>query len=156
MGYIEETQAIERGESAQEQAFATWDVPWHARIPAYLFGLPMIAAFLVTLVQAGPGGMHDWGISGAALAQGRWHGIASHMFAHGGIMHIVMNMSALFALGGPLVSRLGDPPASWLRFALLFVASGLAGAALYLAVHPRRAPRRRPHATLGKRAIALH
>jgi membrane associated rhomboid family serine protease len=132
-GYLTPIEDLE-GE-AEDSA---WQVPWHARVPVYLLALPMIAAFVVVTFQAGApsGAMRDWGVSGAALAAGRYHTIASHMFAHGGFAHIFMNMSALFAIGGPLVTRLGSPPAAWLRFLMLFGISGLAGAALFIAIHP--------------------
>jgi membrane associated rhomboid family serine protease len=117
---------------------SAWQVPWHAKIPTYVLALPMIAAFVVATFQGGApsGAMRDWGVSGAALAAGRYHTIASHMFAHGGFAHIFMNMSALFAIGGRLVTRLGSPPGAWLRFMGLFLLSGLVGAALFLAIHP--------------------
>jgi membrane associated rhomboid family serine protease len=58
------------------------------------------------------------------------------MFAHGGAMHLVMNMTVLAGIGPTLTSRLGRPPLNWVRFLLLFFLSGLAGAAFYLALHP--------------------
>ncbi|KQS01527.1 hypothetical protein ASG11_17905 [Sphingomonas sp. Leaf357] len=111
----------------------SWHVPWHARVP----GAALIA--IMTLLWLGhirTGGMGAWGVSGAALADGRWRTVPLHMFAHGGAAHILMNGVALFVLGGPLVARMGDPPLGWPRFVALFLASGLAGMALFLAIHP--------------------
>lgn len=109
-----------------------WSLPWHAYVPAALLATGMIAAWLYHF----PKGMSSWGISGAALAEGRYGTIASHMFAHGPLVHIMMNMVALVSIGGPLVARLGRPPGAWLRFLLLFVLSALAGTSLFLALHP--------------------
>lgn len=109
-----------------------WHVPWHAQVPGAVLAVAMTAAWLLHF----PRGMGAWGISGAALAEGRYETIALHMFAHGPLFHIVMNMMALVALGPPLVARLGTPPGAWLRFLAFFVASALAGTALYLALHP--------------------
>lgn len=82
------------------------------------------------------GGMTDWGLSGSAVAQGRFETVFLHMFAHGSLMHLFMNMSVLVAIGGTLVARLGPPPLSWLRFLAVFFVSAMAGAALFLALHP--------------------
>jgi membrane associated rhomboid family serine protease len=109
-----------------------WPVPWHAHIPGALLAAGMTAAWLLHF----PRGMASWGISGAALAEGRYETIALHMFAHGPLFHIVMNMAALVSFGAPLVARLGPPPGAWLRFLAFFVASGLAGTAVFLAIHP--------------------
>ncbi|MEG3124819.1 rhomboid family intramembrane serine protease [Sphingomonas sp. GB1N7] len=111
----------------------SWDVPWHARVP----GAVLVAIMtLLWLAHIRTGGMGAWGVSGAALAEGRWWTVPLHMFAHGGAAHIAMNGVALFVLGGPLVARMGDPPLGWLRFLAVFLASGLAGMALFLAIHP--------------------
>ena len=110
-----------------------WDVPWHARLPGWLLAIAMSLAWLWHVPS---GGMMAWGISGAALAQGRFETIALHMVAHGGLFHILLNASALIAISGPLIARMGSPPLSWLRYVGLFILSGLSGTALYLAIHP--------------------
>ena len=71
-----------------------------------------------------------------ALSQGRFETVFLHMFAHGGPMHLMMNLSALVGIGATLTSRLGAAPLNWLRFLSLFALGGLAGAALFLALHP--------------------
>jgi membrane associated rhomboid family serine protease len=109
-----------------------WPVPWHAHVPGAVLAAGMTAAWLLHF----PRGMGAWGISGTALAEGRYETIALHMFAHGPLFHILMNMAALVSFGAPLVARLGPPPGAWLRFLAFFVLSGLAGTALYLAIHP--------------------
>ena len=111
---------------------ADWLVPWHAYLPTVLLAAGMTGVWLLHF----PRGMSSWGISGSALAEGRYDTVALHMFAHGPLVHILMNMVALVAIGGPLVARLGAPPAAWGRFLAFFVLSGLAGMAGYLAFHP--------------------
>lgn len=78
----------------------------------------------------------QWGVSAQALREGRWWTLPLHVFAHGGIMHILMNLSALFALTPIVIAFAGDWPSSWLRFAALYFGAGSAGALLYLALHP--------------------
>jgi len=108
-------------------------LPWHVHVPSALLGAACVLAWIWCLFSDG---MAGWGVSGLALSQGRFETILLHMFAHGGALHLWMNMTALAAIGGALVARLGPTPLNWLRFLLLFVLSGLAGAASYLALHP--------------------
>lgn len=107
--------------------------PWHAHVPAVALGAVMVPVWLADMATQNIG---HWGLSGAALAQGRYETILLHMFAHGGLMHIGMNMAALVAVGAALSPRLGPAPRNWGRLLLLFFGSGLSGAALFLAFHP--------------------
>jgi membrane associated rhomboid family serine protease len=111
-------------------------LPWHVHVPGWGLGIACVVAGIWYIATHGTPGMLDWGVSGAALAQGRFDTLFLHMFAHGGAMHLTMNMTMLAAIGGTLTARLGPPPLSWLRFLLVYLLSGLAGAILYLAVHP--------------------
>jgi membrane associated rhomboid family serine protease len=105
-------------------------------VPSAILVATCVLAWIWTLATTGPDGMGNWGVSGAALSHGRFETIFLHIFAHGGAMHLVMNMTMLAAIGGTLTARLGSPPLNWLRFLLLFFVSGLAGAVLYLSLHP--------------------
>ena len=110
-----------------------WPVPWYAHFPGAFLLIGMSAAWLLHQ----PGGMAAWGISGAALAGGRYDTIALHMAAHGPLAHLVMNMWVLVAISGPLVARLGRHPLAWARYLALFTLGGLAGTALFLVFHPQ-------------------
>jgi len=109
---------------------------WTTRVPGAAIGAASAIAMIWLLATHGVDGIAAWGLSAAALAQGRFETIFLHMFTHGGVWHLVMNLSVLAAIGGVLTARLGPPPLGWLRFLLLFVFSALAGAALFLALHP--------------------
>ncbi|MDG2532975.1 rhomboid family intramembrane serine protease [Sphingomonas sp. HITSZ_GF] len=111
-------------------------LPWHVQVPGWGLGIACVLAAIWYIATHEMGGMLDWGVSGAALAQGRFETLFLHMFAHSGAMHLAMNMTMLAAIGGALTARLGSPPLSWLRFLALYLLCGLAGAALYLAIHP--------------------
>ncbi len=111
-------------------------LPWQAHVPASVLGIACVVAWIWHIAAQGLGGMADWGVSAAALRQGRLDTILLHMFAHGGALHLTMNMTMLIAIGGVLTFRLGPPPLSWLRFLIVYTASGLAGAVLYLLAHP--------------------
>lgn len=112
------------------------DLPWHVKGPGIVLGTMCVAAFLAAMFTGGIGSMSEWGVSAAALAAGRIETLVLHMFAHGSVMHLVMNMTALAAIGATLTSRLGTFPFSWLRFWAVFAFSAFAGAAIYLALHP--------------------
>ncbi|GAA2634324.1 rhomboid family intramembrane serine protease [Dactylosporangium fulvum] len=69
-----------------------------------------------------PGGMHD----------GEYYRIFTSMFLHYGILHLAMNMWALWVLGRPLEALLGR-----IRFLALYVVAGLGGSiAVYLFANP--------------------
>jgi membrane associated rhomboid family serine protease len=69
--------------------------------------------------------------NGELIFQGQWWRLFTGMFLHGGAMHVAANMWSLWALGRFLEQLLGTP-----RFVLLYLASGVAGAALSSTVRP--------------------
>jgi membrane associated rhomboid family serine protease len=112
------------------------ELPWHMKVPAAVLGAVCVVAFLWVDFTGGVDGMSRWGLSASALSEGRFETVFLHMFAHGGPMHLAMNTTALVGIGATLTSRLGRFPLNWLRFLVLFFLSGLAGGALFLALHP--------------------
>lgn len=60
---------------------------------------------------------------------GKWWSFISHQFVHGDVTHLLLNSAWLLAFGGALAKRIGN-----LRFALLGLASGIAGAVVFLAL----------------------
>lgn len=122
--------------SRADQPFQTHDpepVPWHAHVPSALIGAIIVPLFVYEMAA---GRIAQWGLSGSALAAGRYETTLLHMFEHGSVMHILMNGAALAAIGGRLANRMGQAPFNWLRFLLLSLASGLAAATLFVALHP--------------------
>ncbi len=88
-----------------------------------------------SLVTQG-GDMREWGVSAAALQEGRWDTLWLHMFAHAGLFHIGMNSLVLFAFGGPVVWAMGGGIGGSLRFLAFYLLAGLAGALLYVGLNP--------------------
>lgn len=101
--------------------------------PGLLLSGVLVIAFIAQLASGDP---LRWAVSAQTLSQGRFETLLTHMFAHGGLSHLLMNLSALFALSPILVSRLGLSPRGWLRYFVFFVLSGLIGGLTYLAIHP--------------------
>ena len=65
------------------------------------------------------------------LAEGEWWRLLTAAFLHGGLIHLAMNMLALWLFGGPLEVALGRA-----RFLLLYLVAGLAGSAGALLAAP--------------------
>lgn len=107
-------------------------------LPAALLLLPMIAAYaLLTWTR---GDMNDWAAWPPRLAAGEYKAVWLHMFAHGGVLHLLFNGAALVALTPAVMDRLGPlSPRTLAAFLVLFLVSGLAGLALWLAL-PQAVP----------------
>jgi rhomboid protease GluP len=98
------------------------------RVTRLLIGANLLV--FVALLLAGAGFWHSssgvqlaWGASfGPATKDGEWWRLGSAMFLHFGVLHLGMNMWALWD-GGQLVERMYGH----VRFAVLYLASGLAG-----------------------------
>ena len=66
-------------------------------------------------------------LSWAALSEGRVWTLVTHMFVHGNLLHLAMNMLIIFMIGRMIESILGPK-----QFVALYFISGLAGAAAQL------------------------
>jgi membrane associated rhomboid family serine protease len=79
-----------------------------------------------------PAGQHlPVAVMAAGVAHGEWWRLFTSAFLHYGILHLGLNMLALYWFGPLLEQMLGS-----LRFALLYVAAGLAGSAGALWLSP--------------------
>lgn len=104
----------------------------------WLIGLN-VAAFLVMAGVLGAGFVQVTDImpyvryganNGAATTDGEWWRLLTAMFLHYGVIHLAMNMWALFSAGHLLEKLLGRA-----GFALAYLGSGLAGGFLSIAWH---------------------
>jgi membrane associated rhomboid family serine protease len=104
--------------------------------PAWVVIGVCIAGSLLAILNLMRGGAPwDWSLSAAALTEGRWYALISHMFVHAGLWHLVLNSTFLLGVTPVVMARFGVGPSGWLRYAVLFLVSGLLGAGLYLALH---------------------
>lgn len=104
------------------------------RLPAVSYGLAAlnVAIFVSAIVSAGPvsdpESLIGWGANfGPRTTNGEWGRLATSMFVHPGLLHLVINTAALVQLG-LLVERLVGP----LAFAAVYFASGLAASVVSL------------------------
>jgi membrane associated rhomboid family serine protease len=99
-----------------------------------------VAAFLVELAGGGAasiggGGtvIHDAGLSGPQVADGEVWRIVTSGFLHAGVLHIALNMFALYILGSLLEPGIGTP-----RFLGVYFVSLLAGSFGALLLDPNK------------------
>ena len=100
-----------------------------------------VAIFLIMLAY-GAGLWHspndvqlEWGANfGPATGDGEWWRLATAMFLHFGLVHLAMNMWALWDSG-----RLAERLYGHVRFVTIYFASGLAGNLLSLVTHGNQA-----------------
>jgi rhomboid protease GluP len=100
-----------------------------------LIGLNLLA-FVYTLMQPDPFGGHtlvDLGaVYGPAIgAQGQWWRLVSGMFLHGGWSHVALNMISLYIVG-----RIAESLSDRWSYLALYMASGIVGGAVSVAMHP--------------------
>lgn len=106
----------------------------------------MVTLGLVWLVFAGQLAARSLGVEEEMLSLGAFHagnflaGLwwtpVTYAFLHAGWLHIAMNSAALVALGPGLAQRFGRDALGGLLFAALYLACGVAGAALAGAFAP--------------------
>lgn len=72
------------------------------------------------------------GLSGPEVAAGQWWRLISAGFLHAGLLHLGLNMAALFVFGAPLERALGR-----LRFGILYMTALLSGSLGVLLLSPR-------------------
>ena len=77
-------------------------------------------------------GLHLPGFDGQGVANGGYYRLLTACFLHYGIIHVALNMLALFQLGPALEAAFGR-----LRFTALYLVSGIGGSALSYALGPQ-------------------
>jgi len=111
-----------------------WRVRWHDYLPAAGLVITMVVAWLA---HSRSGGMVNWGVSAAGLAQGRYETVALHVFAHGGLFHLLTNSLSLLEIGGLVTARLGGFVKGWTRLLGAFGLAGLSSMIFFLSFHPQ-------------------
>ena len=106
------------------------------RVTQWLIGINLLV--FLAMLASGAGLWHSsnavqlaWGANfGPATQDGEWWRLGSALFLHFGVLHLVMNMWALWD-GGQLVERMYGH----LRFAAIYFISGITGNLLSLVSH---------------------
>ena len=96
-----------------------------------------VGVYLITVAQGAginqPGGdvFVDGLLYGPAVAGGDWWRLITSAFLHGSLVHLLLNMLAVYWLGSAVETYLGP-----VRYVALYLVSGLAGAAGALLLDP--------------------
>ena len=69
-----------------------------------------------------------WSLSGDGLAGGRWWTLVTHLFLHANLLHLLVNVLALWFIGPEVEGMLGRT-----KFLVLYLLSGMAGGLLQTA-----------------------
>lgn len=112
------------------------DQRWRVQRCDYLPAAALVLIMTLAWLTRHSLGMADWGVSATALARGKYENIPLHLFAHGGIFHLLMNSLGLLEIGGLVTARLGGFAKGWLRFTAAFVLGGVSSMIAYLSFHP--------------------
>ena len=81
---------------------------------------------LEVLASGGVSGFMDrWALSGEGLARGQWWTLVTHIFVHVNLLHLLVNVLALWLMGPEVEWMLGRR-----RYLILFLRSGVAGGIL--------------------------
>lgn len=88
-----------------------------------------VVAFILTRL-IGPGVYTVFGVWGPAVAAGQWYRLLTGTFLHAGLMHLALNMLALYAIGRGLEPALGRG-----RFLMLYLAAALGGSVASVMFH---------------------
>jgi membrane associated rhomboid family serine protease len=76
-----------------------------------------------------------WGLSSAAVAQGRWITLVTAIFLHGGWAHVLLNSAFILTFGAPVCRRMGTGPVGALAYFGFFLVCGVLGNLTFLAIH---------------------
>lgn len=92
----------------------------------------VLAVILIALWGFSPDGMMgSWAVSPVTISRSSLV-IILHIFAHGGLIHVMLNVAALLVVGPRLIARIGAKPISWARFLYVFLGSGITGGGAFL------------------------
>jgi len=98
--------------------------------------LALATAYGVQVLLLSPQAVSALALSAPALADGRWWTLISHVFLHGGLVHLLMNIGAALAFGPAVARYFGRGARSAGVFILYFLVCGVAGGMGFLALNP--------------------
>jgi len=111
-----------RGAPAREPVF---NLPW----PVSALIASLVAAHVARLWLGVPA--DRFALISSDLAAGRWTGLITHQFVHGGWTHLLMNSAFILAFGAPVARFLGASPRAGLAFFGFFLVCGVVAAAAF-------------------------
>lgn len=112
------------------------NAPW----PALLLGVALIVAFLAQGGAAGPQVYEHfgelYGLRPFEAVQGRWSGLFTSLFVHGGWPHVLLNALGALAFGAPVARVLGLRARGAALFFAFYLICGVFAGWAYVRMHP--------------------
>ena len=106
--------------------------PW----PAVVLALSFLALYGLQVLSGDPDqAMARFGFVPAQLQAGRWTGLLTALFVHGGWAHAFLNALGALAFGAPLARLFGGDSKGTVSFFAFFMICGVASSLGYAAVH---------------------
>lgn len=106
---------------------------WRGHSPTFVFAAAILLVFFVQLAAGElgmPGVVAELSLRPYLYVRGwQWWGIFTHMFLHGGFLHLIGNLILLVLVGPRLEAYISER-----NFVLLYLAAGLAGGVASLAL----------------------
>lgn len=109
---------------------------FNAPLPAVLLVATLIASYPVQLALGGDAVVERWAFSPVALWQGRWSGLITALFLHGGWTHVLMNSVGALAFGAPVARLFGSRLGGAVGFWAFYLVCGMLSCLGYALVHP--------------------
>lgn len=108
-----------------------------APAPALALGIVLIALYIIqTLSGDADAAASTYGFAPADLEEGRFGGLITALFVHGGWAHVLLNSLAALAFGAPVARFLGRGVLPALVFFTFFLVCGALASLGFAALHP--------------------
>lgn len=94
----------------------------------------MVVGYMLEVLLLGTArgiNLGGWALSGEALAEGRWWTVFTHLFLHANLLHLMVNVLALWFVGPEVEWQLGRA-----KYLFLYAVSGATGGLLQTAFSP--------------------
>lgn len=109
-----------------------FNAPWPALA---IVGAILLAYALQATLAPGDAGIEAWGFAPSDLDHGRWIGLLTVMFVHGGWPHALMNALAALAFGPPVARLMGTGFKGPALFFLFYLTCGVIATLGYTVLH---------------------
>jgi membrane associated rhomboid family serine protease len=112
-----------------------FNAPW----PIVIICVGLIALYALQLMLLSVRQVEWWGLTPAALRDGRWQTLFTAMFLHGSWPHVLMNSIAALAFGPPAARLFGVGPRGAAAFFAFYLSCGLLAGLGFVLADPRDA-----------------
>jgi membrane associated rhomboid family serine protease len=110
-----------------------FNAPW----PALVIAVAIVALYALQSRAGDEQGLFLlYGLRATELQDGRWLGLLTSLFLHGGWAHAALNAVGALAFGAPVARLLGLSPARALAFLLFYLLCGAAAGYAYVQLNP--------------------